>query len=259
MRDLALRVSLLANVMIVLVAVWQHHVARQSRDCPAETGVGVFRAEHGLAAGEDSSEEEFCPAGLNDAVSNVVCSAWELPRVAFCFAGTARGVATPLAYRSTRSNLIDAYGGRATVFGYIKLGDESMVKGRPADDRHGRRAIRKAFAHLGANVSNPDHLLIEDNVTIKLPKCEDPNYIGHQDTRSAEEAQGDARWSVFNTRSYYMSFLAQLKSRAVCHDMIVKEEMRSGQKFDTVFYVRSDYVWPVPLRPFCMWDGSYYR
>ena len=56
-------------------------------------------------------------------IPNIVCSSFKIPKVAICIAGASRTFETELVYKTIKHNLIDSFGGKPTVFAYLKTKD----------------------------------------------------------------------------------------------------------------------------------------
>jgi len=173
-------------------------------------------------------------------ISDMVCAAYPSPRVAVCLAGHARTFQQPLVYRSTRANLIEAFGGNVTVMAALKLEDASgnaaRAKNHGLVDARGSK-VAVALQHLGVAAHNLR--LRHGNATASMPaRCN----------------------SSFSERSHagsiasFHSLLGQLESRRACHELVLQAEARDALRFDFIWYARPDMVWPLPVYPYCFWD-----
>lgn len=168
--------------------------------------------------------------------ANLVCGDYPRPRVAVCIAGTARSVVQPLVHQTLRTNLIEAFGGNADLFAYIRLIDghsnpafkDSVVDG--AD-------VRAALLHIGVPVEHSEVDSTTANVT--MPEC--------------AVASHNAPVSWDNPR-YQASAFGQIHNRYKCYSAIADAEARHDQRYEYVITVRPDLVWPVAVRPYCFWD-----
>ena len=89
----------------------------------------------------DDAAAASCPAEPRDAqLAAALCPGRKAPRVAYCIYGAARTLAKPQVHLSLARNLIEAFGGEATVLWSLALEDDGSL------DRlaGARRALRPA-------------------------------------------------------------------------------------------------------------------
>ena len=183
--------------------------------------------------------------------ANAICGAYALERVAICIAGAARTFTQPAVYLPMRRNLIDAFGGNATVFARIKVADDHADP-RIRDIHVGApdridAALAQALRHLG--LSRREHLQIPTEVD-ECPACP---YLSGFHTLPDPLPQPFTFEAHTQSTKYLRALCGQLANRGSCNDMIVTEEQRTGLKFDRVIFARPDFQFTLPLEPFCFW------
>ena len=101
------------------------------------------------------------------------------PRVAWCVAGGARTLSEPVVHRSIRTNLIDAFGARSTVFALLKTKDttDKLSWGVPPKDSS-KAEVAAALAYLGVSRSNLRFVTSAEE-SAPNPKCQlQPEWMG---------------------------------------------------------------------------------
>jgi hypothetical protein len=149
--------------------------------------------------------------------SNVICSSFPRPRVALCFAGSARTFEQPAVYRSIKTNLIDAFAGTPTTFAVLKLEDSRLNTITALDQiqlqnevvNTSEARVRIALSHLGVR---QQQRLVTSKV---LPG-----------TRSQSCGRPVFARTPGTNRNNYDSAMTQLNNRQACHRLIEAEERR---------------------------------
>lgn len=157
------------------------------------------------------------------------------PRVAWCVAGGARTLSEPVVHRSIRTNLIDAFGARSTVFALLKTADNSDKLGWNVPARDSSEAeVAAALAVLG--VSRPNlRFATPAEEPVPNPKCQLlPEWMG-----KAGKRQGVKTW----LNSHLPGTLGQISSWSQCFALVKEHERETGVKFDLVAKVRPDTYW----------------
>ena len=169
-------------------------------------------------------------------VANIVCSSFNIPKVAICIAGSARTFDTELVYKTIKHNLMESFGGEQTVFAYIKIQD---ARGDNNPKYNGliqsnEEKILEAIKYLGINNEN---YILENNSNLSLP----------------------SGLTKISRPDYELSLAGQLTNKKKVIDIMIDYENKNNLIFDFVILIRPDLSWPYPCMPFCMYDLSICR
>lgn len=112
----------------------------------------------------------------SSSVADTICAAFAPPpRVALFLVGAARTLSQPLLYKTIRTNLLEAFGGRVTLFALVKIGDERGDRSRANGGRIDASAdsVRAAIAHIsGAAVRTTVRVVADRKWPTQHTPCE---------------------------------------------------------------------------------------
>jgi len=169
-------------------------------------------------------------------IPNIVCSTFKIPKVAICIAGASRTFETELVYKTIKHNLIDSFGGKPTVFAYLKTKD---ARGDNNPRCNGlilpnKEKILEAIKYIEIDKQN---YILENNANTSLP----PGL------------------TKISRPDYELSLAGQLANKKKVIDIMINYENENKMTFDFIIIIRPDLSWPYPCMPFCMYDLSICR
>ena len=186
----------------------------------------------------DDAAAASCPAEPRDAqLAAALCPGRKAPRVAYCIYGAARTLAKPQVHLSLARNLVEAFGGEATVLWSLALEDDGS-RDRLVGARRALRPVVERYDPRNETAAAAFETLSHgpfERVRAAQGGC----YATWRRRAAQGDAQGDAR------------IYARL---ARCHDDVEAIEMNRGVDFDWVVYARPDLAFYASVRPWCLWD-----
>eukprot|EP01052_Picozoa_sp_SAG31_P000156 SAG31_NODE_5_length_43735_cov_42.922266_12_plen_387_part_00 len=171
---------------------------------------------------------DIVPSGVAD----VLCPGQSRPRIAYCVVGAARTFASPQAYMSLKTNVIDAFGGDAHVFLRLKLRDAAPKK---------QRGYQVPSAHIGNAENLQPAIDMLRPVSVEIIRGES----------STNETQNNLpNMQCLNTGflgepAHTERLLSQLAAWKHCSLQLQQYETRRGGnfRFDRVILLRPDLAW----------------
>ena len=199
---------------------------------------------------------------IDTSIARELCPAHPPPRVAVCVAGGARTLPRPQVYLTIRRNLIEAFGGRVSVFFHLNRGDSPprvRLPTQPRDygfapitvDSAALQAPREALRPLAERINDDD---------------------GRQYLASSLAATGGGASSIMNGRgecwnqdpytrvpNHRMRLLLHYANMRGCYDMVAAAERRRADNalFDWILWTRADVAYYASVPPYCLWNSSF--
>ena len=243
-KSLGTEMAVVVEVRRVPMEVLRPHcfytALKNSLAPPLPDGVEMYGTSTGWLSPADIQACTSATATDQRASANELthgCSADSLaPRVAFCLSGHARTFAHPLAHRTIIQHFVDGYGGRSTLFAYLKLHDETATRAQHTRVHASKAHLYEALAAMRVPLENT-RVVAGDRASLSFPRC---NVTPTFSNKHASYRQ-----------SNYHAILGQLDNRKVCYDMITHHEMWRGVRFDHVFVIRPDMIFPFMVPPHC--------
>ena len=171
------------------------------------------------------------------------------PKVAVALGGGARTFSHALVSESIKANLIGgSSGARVDVFAYLKLQDVRGENNKAAAAPAKREQVERALRRLG--VAAQDYV-IASGTTPEPPACNASQ--GYRPFVDKAPTPGQGK----QTKANRDSFAAQVTTKKLCYDLIVRREERQGWRYDYVLLARPDLTWWKPVAPWCLWLNSH--
>ena len=221
-------------------------------------------AQPGFALGTRAPERHHgraCGKAIRDSSSG---GGYKAQRLAIGLAGLARTFSHPLVYKAMRGNLVDSLAASpfpaadsssastvVRIFAALRLDDDRPVTGGggPGMGATMRKAstaeVWRALRWLGAD---PRDVTIRKDATIAVPKC------GTPDANRLAGPQPPTRpmpCVSYTSACAVPTVAGQIWSRARIYDLVVAHELREGERFDSVLFIRPDLAFVVPFQPHC--------